>query len=89
MFTVLSNTRNTKLFLISALAIAVLALVTLAVVPAISDPKPVLIPVSGVSEPASDYPDYFQRHSEVKVSTPLTESLERPGMACESPVDCR
>lgn len=35
---------------------------------------------------------YFQRHPELSaagVATLLAGSLERPGMACESPVDCR
>jgi hypothetical protein len=110
MFTVLSNTRNFNLYLIAALAIMVVILLTFAIAPAISDPKPVLVPVGGISEPASDYyqrhpewasnvqnvaipvtanseaSDYFQRHPEL--SAPI-ESLERPGMACESPVDCR
>jgi len=37
------------------------------------------IPVTGNSEAS----DYFQRHPE------LSAAAERPGMACESPVDCR
>ena len=41
MFTVLSNTRNSNLFLIGALVIAAVALLTLVVVPAISVPQPV------------------------------------------------
>lgn len=32
--------------------------------------------------------DYFQRHPELSAPV-LTESLETPGLACESPVDCR
>ena|SRR5687767_10451914 len=46
------------------------------------------IPVTDNSEAS----DYFQRHPELSaagVATPLAESLERPGLACESPVDCR
>ena len=109
MFTVLSNTRNTNLYLIAALAVILL---TFAVVPAISTPEPVLVPVTGMSEAGSDYyerhpelsaaaaivgdvtDDLYQRHPEwvsraAGVTTPLAESLERPGMACESPVDCR
>jgi hypothetical protein len=66
MFTVLSKTRNFKLYLIAALAIMMVVLLTFAVAPAIS----------WVSRAAG-------------VATPLAESLERPGMACESPVDCR
>ncbi|HEX6034601.1 MAG TPA: hypothetical protein VFY83_09220 [Anaerolineales bacterium] len=47
-----------------------------------------VVPVTGNSEAS----DYFQRHPNLSVagvSTPLAESRERPGMACESPVDCR
>jgi hypothetical protein len=110
MFTVLSNTRNFNLYLIAALAIMMVILLTFVVAPALSAPKPVLVPGSGSSEAASDYyqrhpelraslqnvaipatdnseaSDYFQRHPEL--SAPIG-SLERPGMACESPVDCR
>jgi hypothetical protein len=110
MFTVLSNTRNFNLYLIAALAIMMVVLLTFAVAPATSAPNPVLAPVSGFSETGSDYyqrhpelrasvqdaarpvtdnsegSDYFQRHPEL--SAPI-ESLETPGMACESPVDCR
>jgi hypothetical protein len=137
MFTVLSNTRNSNLFLIGALAIVVITLVTLAVAPAVSAPQPVLAPVARLSEAGSDYylrhpelristalatyiasdfylrhpewasnvqnaaipvtgnseaSDYFQRHREqsaTDVAVPFAQSLERPGMACESPVDCR
>ncbi|HEY3476399.1 MAG TPA: hypothetical protein VGK56_17425 [Anaerolineales bacterium] len=137
MFTVLSNTRNSNLFLIGALAIVVITLLTLAIVPAVSAPQPAAAPASRLSEAGSDYyqrhpelsvstalesdmggdfylrhpewasnvqnaailvtgnseaSDYFQRHPElsaVGVATPLAESLETPGMACESPVDCR
>jgi hypothetical protein len=137
MFTVLSNTRNSKLFLIGALAIVVITLLTLAIVPAVSAPQPALAPAPRLSEAGSDYyqrhpemrvstalgsdmaddfylrhpewgsnvqnaaipvtgsseaSDYFQRHPELSVAgvaTPLAESLETPGLACESPVDCR
>jgi hypothetical protein len=110
MFTVLSNTRNFNLYLIAALAIMMVVLLTFVVAPAVSAPKPVLIPVNGSSDTGSDYfqrhpelraslqdaaipvidnsdtSDYFQRHPEL--SAPI-ENLETPGMACESPVDCR
>ena len=119
MFTVLSNTRNSYLYLIAALATATVILLTLAFVPAISAPESVLVPVTGNSERTSDY---FQRHPELRVSVvpgaepasdfylrhpewsiaPVAVNSEasdyfqrhpelndRPGMACESPVDCR
>ncbi len=137
MFTVLSNTRSSNLFLIGALAIVVITLLILAVVPAISVPQPAAAPAARLSEAGSDYyerhpdvrvstalgtdntgdfylrhpewasnvetaaislagkyegSDYFQRHPELSaagVATPLAESLETPGLACESPVDCR
>jgi hypothetical protein len=158
MFTVLSNTRNSNLYLAAALAIAMVVLLTFVVAPAISAPRPVAAPMARLSEAGSDYylrhpelrisaalvtyiagdfylrhpewasnvqnaaipvtgnsdtSDYFQRHQELNapaeidgtglyqnypgawvsraagVATPLAESLERPGMACESPVDCR
>jgi hypothetical protein len=47
MFTVLSNTRNANLYIITALAIMVLVILTFAVVPSISVPKPASIPVTG------------------------------------------
>ena len=131
MFTVLSNTRSSNLFLVGVLAIVVITLLTLAIVPAVSAPQPALAPAPRLSEAGSDYylrhyelrvsaalatyiasdfylrhpewasnvqnaaipvtghseaSDYFQRHHEL--SAPL-ESLETPGLACESPVDCR
>ena len=86
MFTVLSNTRNSNLFLIAALAIVVITVSILAVLPAISPPQPALATAPRLSEAGSDY---YQRHPELRVSTALGESLETPGLACESPVDCR
>jgi hypothetical protein len=47
MFTVLSNTRNANLYIISALAIMVLVLLTVGIVPSISISGPASIPVSG------------------------------------------
>jgi hypothetical protein len=62
MFTVLSNTRNSNLYLIAALATVIVVLLTFAIAPAISAPNPVLVPVTGSSETMSDY---FQRHPEL------------------------
>jgi len=64
MFTVLSNTRNSNLYLTVALAIAMIVLLTFAIAPAITTSGPVVIPVTSNSETASDY---FQRHPELKV----------------------
>lgn len=64
MFTVLSNTRNSNLYLIAALAIVAVVLLTFAVVPAISAPEPALVPVTGISEAGSDY---YQRHPELRI----------------------
>jgi hypothetical protein len=135
MFTVLSNTRNSNLFLIGALAIVAITLLTLAIVPAISAPQPALAPAPRFSEAGSDYyqrhpelrvstargtnmagdfylrhpewasnvqnvaipvignseaSDYFQRHQELSAPVEIdSTSLETPGLACESPVDCR
>ena len=47
MFTVLSNTRNANLYIITALAIMVVVLLTFAVVPSIAAPKPAIIPATG------------------------------------------
>ena len=47
MFTVLSNTRNSNLYIITALGIALVVFLTLAVVPSIAAPKPAVIPVTG------------------------------------------
>jgi hypothetical protein len=46
MFTVLSNTRNANLYLITALAIVLVVLLTFAVVPAIATPKPASVPIT-------------------------------------------
>jgi hypothetical protein len=59
MFTVLSNTRNSNLFLLGALAIVIIALFTLAIVPAISAPQPAFAPAPRLSEAGSDF---YQRH---------------------------
>ena len=63
MFTVLSTTRKTNLYLIIALAIMLVMLLTFAVAPSIAAPKPALIPVTGISES----PDYYQRHPELRL----------------------
>ena len=47
MFTVLSNTRNSNLYIIIALAITLVVFLTLVVVPSIAAPKPAVIPVTG------------------------------------------
>jgi hypothetical protein len=59
MFTVLSNTRNSNLFLLGALAIVIIALFTLAIVPTISEPQPAFAPAPHLSEAGSDF---YQRH---------------------------
>ena len=65
MFTVLSNTRNSNLYLIAALAIMMAVLLTFAIAPAISAPKPVTVPVNGLAEQAGS--DYYQRHPELNL----------------------
>jgi hypothetical protein len=62
MFTVLSNPRNVKLYLIVALAIALGVILAFVVVPSIAAPQPAPIPVTGMSEAW----DYYQRHPELK-----------------------
>jgi hypothetical protein len=47
MNTVLSNTRNTNMYIVVALAITLVVLLTFAVAPAITAPRPALIPVTG------------------------------------------
>jgi hypothetical protein len=47
MFTVLSNTRNSNLYLIAALAIMVVVLLTVAIAPSISLHSPAVIQVTG------------------------------------------
>jgi hypothetical protein len=47
MFTVLSNTRNSNMYIVLALAITLVVLLTFAVAPSIAVPKPALIPVTG------------------------------------------
>ena len=75
MFTVLSKNRNSDLFLIGALAIAVVALLTLTVAPAISAPQADPAPAPRLSEVGSDY---YQRHPELSTSanTPLDECVD-------------
>ena len=65
MFTVLSNTRNSSLYLIAALVAIVVVLLTFAVIPDISAPKPAAVPMTGLSAAGSDYDE---RHPELKVS---------------------
>jgi len=64
MFTVISNTRKTSLYPIVLLAIIMIALLTFAVVSFVAAPKPILIPVTGISETS----DYYQRHPELRIS---------------------
>ena len=66
MFTVLSNTRNSSLYLIAALAIAVV-LLTLVAAPSISVPQTSRVPVTGLAEAGSDY---YQRHPELRLASP-------------------
>ena len=47
MFTVLSNIRNANLYIITALAIMVVVLLTFAVAPSIVAPRPAILPVIG------------------------------------------
>ena len=47
MFTVLSNTRNSNMYIVLALAITLVVLLTFAVAPSIAAPKPALSPVTG------------------------------------------
>jgi hypothetical protein len=110
MFTVLSNSRNSNLYLIASLVTATILLLTFAVVPAISLGKQAPVAVPGASETGSDYylrhlelrvpaavnidvqGDFHLRHpgwSAAGVAMPAAENFQRPGMACESPVDCR
>lgn len=113
MFTVLSNTRNANLYIITALAIMVLVLLTFAVLPSISVPEPIGAPaaenqnayVEFLSGEKVVYADAVNSDSALSTyrlgekaiyenaldasSAPLAESPETPGLACESPVDCR
>ncbi len=65
MFTVLSSIRKPSLYLIAALAVMVIVLLTFAVVPAMSAARPAAMPVTGNSDMTSDY---FQRHPELQSS---------------------
>jgi hypothetical protein len=47
------------------------------------------IPVTGADKLSDFYQRFQARTTSAGVATPLAESLETPGMACESPVDCR
>jgi hypothetical protein len=55
MFTVLSNTRNSNLYLIAALAIIIVALLTLAITPSISLHSAVAIPITGAQDSHLDF----------------------------------
>ncbi|RPJ25063.1 MAG: hypothetical protein EHM33_15785 [Chloroflexi bacterium] len=72
MFTVLSNTRNTNLYVIVALAIALVVILSFTFAPAISAPEPVLVPVTGLSEASSDY---YQRHPELRASAAIISDV--------------
>ena len=51
MNTVLSNTRNTNMYIVVALAITLVVLLTFAVAPSITAPRPAVIPVTGSQNP--------------------------------------
>src|SRR5215212_989687 len=82
MFTVLSNTRNSNLFLIGALAIVVIVLLTIAIAPAISAPQPAFAPVPRLSEAGSDFherhPDWTWAINNQDAIIPLTGDLAFP-----------
>ena len=63
MFTVLSTTRKSNLYLIVALAIALVVILAFIAVPSTAAPKVTVIPMTG----ASGFPDYFQRHPELSL----------------------
>jgi hypothetical protein len=72
MFTVLTSTRNSKLYIIVALTTALIGFLTFAVVPSIVAPEPASIPITG-SEVA--YAQYLKGEKliyiEVDLSLPL------------------
>jgi hypothetical protein len=68
MFTVLSNIRNTNLYIIVALAITLVVILAFAVAPSIAAPRFAVIPVTGISE----YADFYQRHPELRAPASLT-----------------
>ena len=72
MFTVLTNTRSSSLYLIGALAATIVIILTLAVVPAISAPERVIVPAGSNASEANS--DYFQRHPQS--SLPAVTSVE-------------
>jgi hypothetical protein len=72
MFTVLSKSRDSSLFLICGLVVGLVVLLTFSLVPAISFSKPALIPVTGASEAQSDY---FLRHPGISLSTENVNTL--------------
>jgi len=55
MFTVLSNTRNTHMYLILAVAIAAVILLTISVAPSIDTPRPAHIPVTAGEDAYVEY----------------------------------
>jgi hypothetical protein len=72
MFTVIPNTRSANLFLLAALAILAVTLLTLSVYPAISAPKQVALPVTGNVEIGADY---YQRHPELRLWAPTVPDM--------------
>lgn len=62
MFTVSSTTRETNLYLIVALAIMLVLILSLAVVPSMAAPKSHVVPVTGMGA----YADYYQRHPDLR-----------------------
>jgi hypothetical protein len=63
MFTVLSNTRNSNLYLIAALAVMAIVLVTFSLAPKISTSQAATVPVTELSAAGSDY---YQRHLDLR-----------------------
>lgn len=64
MFTVLSKTRNSNLYLIAALMVMAVVLFTFAVIPSISAPGPAAVTATDLSGARSDY---HERHPELKM----------------------
>jgi hypothetical protein len=81
MFTVLSKTRNSNLYLIVALIVMAAMLLTFAIVQTVSAPRPTAVPAMDVSAAESDY---YERHPELKapgaavVDLPDDFSLRHP-----------
>jgi hypothetical protein len=74
MFTVLSNIRNSNLYLIAAVAVTLIAILTIAIAPSVISSQPALIPGTG----GSNANDLFRQEELALYDRPTASSIGGP-----------